>query len=42
MCWYYTKEGSSGPASGADLRLYRLNEDYPFPKHGEFVMFDNA
>lgn len=42
MGWYYTKEGSSGPTSGADSRLSRLNEDCPFSKHGDSVGFDNA
>lgn len=40
--WHYTKEGSSGPGSGADSRLSRLNEDYPFSKHGDSAKFDNA
>lgn len=42
MYWYYTKGGSSGPASGPDSGYSRLNlEDYPFPTHGGFVRLDN-
>lgn len=40
MRWHYKKEGSSGPASGADSRPSRLNEDDPFFKHGHSVKFD--